>query len=143
MQVHHGVNMKNDIISAIHAARGNRPALLALASSETLDLVAAVYNVSPQYAAPHVAQRLFDAKSVTIKGSTQTYGKRFSKRYDLTDGNQACRALETWGVRSLSNRVWHQVGKDINAYYAAFEADKTDLLSRHTTIKLDLVRHSK
>jgi hypothetical protein len=135
--------MKNDIISAIHSARGNRLALLALASSETLDLVAGVYSVSPQYAAPRVAQRLFDAESVTIKGSTQTYGKRFSKRYDLTDENQACQALEVWGVRSFSNQVWHQVGKDIDAYYVAFEADKTNLLSRHTTTSLQLIRHSK
>jgi len=135
--------MKKDIISTIQAARGNRSALLALASSETLDLVAAAYNVSPQHAAPKVAQRLFDAKSVTIKGSSQTYSKGFSKRYDLTDENQACRALQTWGVRSLSNRVWHQVGKDIDAYYAAFEADKTGLLSRHNTVELKLIRHNK
>lgn len=142
MQVH-GVNMNKDIISTIHAARGNRSALLALASSETLDLVAAAYNVSPQHAASKVAQRLFDAKSVTIKGSSQAYGKQFSKRYDLTDENQACRALQTWGVRSLSNRVWHQVGKDIDAYYAAFEADKTGLLPRHSTVELKLIRHNK
>lgn len=89
-----------DIISQIHAARGNRQALLALASSETCDEVAHAKGVSPQYAATFVAQRLFDAPAVTIRWKAHKNTPMRKKRYDLTDANQAYDALEMWGMRS-------------------------------------------
>lgn len=89
-----------DIISQIHAARGNRQALLALASSETCDEVSQTMNVAPIFAAAHVAQQLFDAPAVTIRWKAHKNTPMRKKRYDLTDADQAYDALEMWGMRS-------------------------------------------
>jgi hypothetical protein len=134
-------NVKNEIISQIHEARGDRKALLSLASSDTLDKVAAHFNVAPVTAACKVAQRVFDAQAITIKGTQQTYGGRFKKRYDLTDPNQACQALRWWGTAQESLATWQACGEDINAYHVAFENNPS--LYRHCVQSLKLTRHKK
>ena len=134
-----GENMS--IITTLKEARGDRKALLSLASSETLDQVAAYYNVPPVVAARKVAQRVFDAQAITIKGTHQTYGGKFKRRYDLTDENQACEALRWWGTASESLAAWRACGEDINAYHVAFENNPS--LYRHCVQSLSLTRHKK
>ena len=58
------------IIKKIKANHGNQEALLELANKETLYKVANHFQVSPAKAAPKVAQRLFNAQSITIKGNS-------------------------------------------------------------------------
>jgi len=132
--------MKATIIETLKTARGNRKALLSLASAETCDLVAAHFNVAPVIVAPKVAQRVFDAQEITIEGTQQTFRGRFKKRYDLADPNQAYSALRWWGCASDSLNVWHACGKDIDAYYAAFEQSHS--LYRHCVKSLKLTRHN-
>ena len=127
------------IVDTIKAAHGNRAALLSLATLDTHDQVAAHFNTSLQVCAPKVAQRLFDAQAITIKGSQQTYGGKFSKRYDLTDGNQACAALRWWRTASLSLQAWTDCGEDIYKYHDMCEADAS--LYRHCVQTLKLTRH--
>ena len=127
------------IVETIKQAHGNRPALLSLATLNTHDQVAAHFNTSLQVCAPKVAQRLFDAQAITIKGSQQTYGRKFSKRYDLTDENQACAALRWWRVASLSLQAWNDSGKDIYKYHDMCEADSS--LYSHCVQTLKLTRH--
>lgn len=129
-----------NIIHTLKAARGDRKALLSLASSETLDGVAAHFNVAPVVAAPKVAQRVFDAQAITIKGTQQTYGGKFKKRYDLTDPNQACEALRWWGTAHESLQWWELLG-DIDAY--AQTCAGMPSLYRHCVQSLELVRHKK
>lgn len=128
-----------DIISQIHAARGDRKALLSLASDETCDGVAAHFNVAPVVAAPKVAQRVFDAKSITIKGTQQTRGSKFKRRYDLTDPNQAYDALSWWATAKESLAWWELLG-DIDAY--AQTCAGMPSLYRHCVQSLKLIRHS-
>jgi len=127
------------IVDTIKAAHGNRPALLSLATLDTHDQVAAHFNTSLQVCAPKVAQRLFDAQAITIKASQQTYGRKFSKRYDLTDENQACAALRWWRVASLSLQAWNDSGKDIYKYHDMCKADSS--LYSHCIQTLKLTRH--
>ena len=129
------------IITILKQARGNRKALLSLASYDTLEQVAAHFNTSMQKAAPKVAQRVFDAQAITIKGTQQTYGGRFKKRYDLTDENQACAALRWWGVAQRSLEAWTECGEDIFAYHVASKEDPS--LYRHCVQSLKLTRHQK
>lgn len=129
------------IIDTLKEAHGNRKALLSLASSDTLDQVAAHFNVAPVVAAPKVAQRVFDAQAITIKGSQQTYGRNFKRRYDLTDANQACEALRWWGTAQESLANWQACGGDINAYHALLEQNPS--LYRHCVQSLKLTRHKK
>jgi len=130
------------MIETIRAARGNRDALLALASEETMAAVQQELANGPAYVkfSCTLAQRLFDAKSVTIKGSQQTHGSRFKKRYDLTDPNQACEALRWWGVASLSLRVWKDT-QCIGKYWERVKADPTQIY-RHCVQTLSLTRHN-
>ena len=129
------------IVDTIKAARGNRSALLSLATLDTHEQVAAHFNTSLQVCAPKVAQRLFDAQAITIKGSQQTYGSTFKKRYDLTDGNQACAALRWWRTASLSLQAWNDCGEDIYKYSSMCEANPS--LYRHCVQTLKLTRHTK
>lgn len=129
------------IVNTIKAAHGNRVALLSLATLDTHEQVAAHFNKSLQVSAPKVAQRLFDAQAITIKGSQQTYGRKFSKRYDLTDENQACAALRWWRVASLSLRAWNECGEDIYKYSSMCEANPS--LYRHCVQTLKLTRHKE
>jgi len=132
--------MKATIIETLKTARGNKEALLSLASAETCDQVAAHFNVAPVIVAPKVAQRVFGAQEITIEGTQQTFRGRFKKRYDLTNCSQAYAALRWWGCASASLNVWHECGKDIDAYYAAFE--QNDSLYRHCVQSLKLTRHN-
>ena len=127
------------IVETIKQAHGNRAQLLSLATLDTHDQVAAHFNTSLQVCAPKVAQRLFDAQAITIKGSQQTYGRKFSKRYDLTDENQACAALRWWRVASHSLQAWNDSGKDIYKYHDMCEADSS--LYSHCVQTLKLTRH--
>lgn len=131
--------MKATIMETLKTARGNRKALLSLASAETCDQVAAHFNVAPVIVAPKVAQRVFDAQEITIEGTQQTYLRKFKKHYDLTDPNQAYSALRWWGVANESLDAWHACGKDVDAYYAAFERSRS--LYRHCVKTLELTRH--
>ena len=127
------------IIDTLKEARGNRKALLSLASSDTLDKVAAHFNVAPVKAAPKVAQRVFDAQAITIKGTQQTYGGKFKKRYDLTDPNQACAALRWWGTAKESLDWWNICQHDINAYHETCQ--RYPQIYRHCVQTLKLTRH--
>lgn len=130
------------IVDTIKRSHGNRAALLSLANEWTLQQVAGHFDTSMQKAAPKVAQRLFDAQSITIKGSQVTYGRSFKKRYDLTDGNQACEALRWWGVASHSLATLERLGGD----YGRFQeecARHPSQLYRHTVTSLKLIRHKK
>lgn len=129
-----------NIMDTLKSARGNRKALLSLASSETLDGVAAHFNVAPVIVATRVAQRVFDAQAITIKGSQQTYGGRFKKRYDLTDANQAYEALRWWGTAQESLKWWELLG-NIEAY--AQTCAGMPSLYRHCVQSLELTRHTK
>ena len=127
------------ILDTLKAARGDRKALLALASAETLDQVAAHFNVAPVVAAPKVAQRVFDAQAITIRGTQQTYGGRFKKRYDLTDPNQACQALRWWGTAKESLEWWNICQHDIHAYHETCQ--RYPQIYRHCVQTLKLTRH--
>ena len=129
------------IITTLKEARGDRKALLSLASSATLDGVAAHFNVAPVTAACKVAQRVFDAQAITIKGTQQTYSGKFKKRYDLTDPNQACEALRWWGVAKESLDTWNMCQGDINAYYETWQ--RYPHIYRHCVQSLKLTRHKK
>lgn len=139
-QTHTGVIMTNKIYDTIQAARSNPSELLALASSETLDLVAGHYRVSAQYAAPKTAQRLFNAKKIAIKSVGQPGSRSITKVYDLTNCSQAYDALETWGVRSRSNAAWLMCEGDANRYYEMATADGEENITRHVTSFLQLIR---
>ena len=133
--------MTISIFDTIQAARGNKSILLSLASSETLDLVAAHYDVSPQSAAPKTAQRLFAAEKIAIKSKGQPGSRTITREYDLTNDWQACQALQAWGVRSRSNAAWMMSGQDQNAYYAAAMANP-ETITRHVTTSLQLIRRN-
>jgi hypothetical protein len=128
------------IIKKIKANHGNQEALLELANKETLYKVANHFQVSPAKAAPKVAQRLFNAQSITIKGNYIAYGKKFSKRFDLTKQNDACQAIRMWETSARSFKTWKECGEDQYAYGDLLDADNT--LSKHITIALELVRHT-
>ena len=130
------------IIDQIKAAQGDRVALLSLASQFTLQLVSEHFDTTMQKAAPKVAQRLFDAQAITIKGTQVTYGKSFKRRYDLTDGNQACAALRWWGVASHSLATLERFGNDYRRYWEECERHPSQLYP-HTVTSLKLVRHKK
>lgn len=125
-----------NIINQIAEARGNRKALLALASSDTLDAVAHAKGVSPIYAAPFVAQRLFDAPAITVKWKAPGT-KLMKKRYDLTDADQAYRALEIYGWRSEALAHWQATG-NMNDFVDTLPADMN---SNHVTTELKITRH--
>lgn len=126
------------IVDTIKAAHGNRAALLSLATLDTHEQVAAHFNTSLQVSAPKVAQRLFDAQAIMIKGSQQTYAGKFSKSYDLTDENQACAALRWWRTASLSLQAWIACGEDIYKYHDMCKANPS--LYRHCVQTLKLTR---
>ena len=128
------------IVDTIKAAHGNRAALLSLANEFTLQEVAGHFDTSMQKAAPKVAQRLFDAQAITIKGTQVTYGTSFKRRYDLTDGNQACAALRWWGVASHSLATLERLNNDYRAYWEEAERHPSQLY-RHTVTSLKLTRH--
>ena len=133
------------IVDTIKAAHGNRAELLSLASSHTLQLVAGHFDTTMQKAAPKVAQRLFDAKAVTITGTQQTYGRGFKRQYDLTDENQACAALRTWGLFSHSYAVFQGLGGNYEAHGPYLEECEKhpSQLYRHIITSLKLTRHRK
>lgn len=126
------------IIETIKANHNNRAGLLSLANKETLAQVADHFDVTPQKAAPKVAQRLFDAKAITIKANMYTYGKKFSRNYDLTIPSQACLALRVWGELSKSLEQWKNCGEDIYAYDVLAESDSG--ISKHPATTLSIVR---
>lgn len=127
----------NNIISQIADARGNRPALLALASSDTLDLVAGAKDVTPIYAAKFVAQRLFDAHAITIKWKGQPGSRSRKQRYDLTNSDQAFRALEIYGWRSEALAHWLATG-NMDAFVTQLPQDMNQ---NHVTTELKITRH--
>ena len=127
------------ILDTLKAARGDRKALLSLASIDTLEQVAGHFNTSMQKAAPKVAQRVFDAQAITIRGTQQTYGSRFKKRYDLTDPNQACQALRWWGTAKESLEWWNICQHDIHAYHETCQ--RYPQIYRHCVQTLKLTRH--
>ena len=131
--------MTNNIFNTIQAARGNRSKLLLLASSETLDLVAAHFNVSSQYAAPKTAQRLFDATRIAIKSNGQPGARAIMREYDLTNQMDACEALQDWGVQWRSYVAWMMGGEDQDAYIAYAHKNPTTI-TRWVTSKLQLIR---
>lgn len=127
-----------DIINKISEARGNRKALLALANTDTCDQVAGIYRVSPIFAAPKVAQRVFDATEITIKSKGQPGSRIRSRRYDLTDNNQAYDALQAWGIRSEALAHWMQTGTK-ETYVATLPAHMNQ---SNITTELKITRHS-
>ena len=131
------------IVDTIKAAHGNRSKLLSLANEFTLQLVSEHFDTTMQKAAPKVAQRLFDAQSITIKGRQVTYGHSFKRKYDLTDGNQACAALRTWGLFSHSLATFERLGGDYKAYGPYMEQCERhpSQLYSHIITSLKLVRH--
>lgn len=128
-----------DIIKQIAEARGNRKALLALASTDTCDGVAAIYDVRPIYCAPKVAQRVFDATEITIKSKGQPGSRTRSKRYDLRDNDQAYDALEAWATRSQALEMWQQCGSH-EAFVTAAKAHPT-MNPNNITTELKITRH--
>ena len=133
--------MTISIFDTIQAARGNRSILLSLASSETLDLVAAHYDLSPQYAASKTAQRLFDAQKIAIKSTGQRGCRAITREYDLRNDVQACQALEDWGVQSRSNGAWMMSGEDMDKYMnLAYHLPLA--ITRHVTTRLQLIRRN-
>jgi len=121
-------------------ATTNPAQLLDFASESTLEYLAHHFGCSMQACAHSVALKLFGTNSVTISGTQQTVGSTFKKRYDLSDGSQACQALRWWGVAARSLATWEATG-DIKAYHAACKADPT--LYRHMVQTLKLTRHNK
>ena len=133
--------MTNSIFDTIQAARYNKSILLSLASSETLDLVAAHYDVSPQSAAPKTAQRLFAAEKIAIKSKGQPGARAITREYDLTNQMQACQALQAWGVQSRSHAAWMMTGEDMDTYSTAVKASP-ETITRHVTTSLQLIRRN-
>ena len=129
----------NNILTLIANARGNRSELLGLASSETLDLVAAAKDVSPIYAAKFVAQRLFDAPAITMEWKGQPGSRMRKQRYDLTDADQAHRALEVYGWRAEALAHWTATG-NMNDFVDTLP---TGMNQNHVTTELNITRHTK
>lgn len=127
-----------DIIKRISEARGNRKALLALASTNTCDQVASIYDVSPIFCAPKVAQRVFDAQAITIKSKGQPGSRTRSRRYDLTDNDQAYDALQAWETRSEALAHWIATGSK-EAYVATLPPHMNQ---NNITTELKITRHN-
>jgi hypothetical protein len=126
-----------NIITQIADARGNRPALLALASSDTLDAVAGAKDVTPIYAAKFVAQRLFDAPAITMEWKGQPGSRTRKQRYDLTNSDQAYRALEIYGWRSEALAHWQATG-NMNAFIGSLPENMN---GNNVTTELKITRH--
>jgi len=140
--------MTPSITQTIRAARGNRDALLALVSDETLEALREEKpTVAPQRYASELAMRLFDAKSVTIRWTQVIYGKSIKRRYDLTRGDHAIRALRDWALMSKSLAAYRTVGEDQRAYNAIIESNRKELgkqvLYGGIPTSLKLTRHRK
>ena len=140
--------MTTSIIQTIRDARGNRDALLALVSDSTLEALREEKpNLAPQRYASELAMRLFDAKSVTIRWTQVIYGKSIKRRYDLTRGDHAIRALKDWALMSKSLAAYLAVGEDQKAYHAILEANRKELgkqlLYGSIPTSLKLTRHRK
>ena len=129
----------NSILTLIANARGNRSELLALASSDNLDLVAYAKDVTPIYAAKFVAQRLFDAPAITMEWKGQPGSRTSKRRYDLTDPNQAYDALDRWGIRSEALQMWQQTGSHEAFVQAA--ASHPTMNQNNITTELKITRH--
>ena len=136
------------MIETIRAARGDREALLALVSDETLAALREEKpNLAPQSYASELAMRLFDAKSVTIRWEQVIYGKSIKRRYDLTRGDHAIQALKNWALMSKSLAAYRAVGEDQKAYHAIIEDNRKklgkQLLYGGVPTSLKLTRHRK
>lgn len=136
------------MIEKIRAARGDRDALLAFVSKETLDALREEKpNLAPQRYAAELAMRLFDAKSVTIRWNQVVYGKTVKRRYDLTRGDHAIRALKDWALMSNSLNVYKTLGKSQEAYDMVLESQRKEfgkqLLYGGIPTSLKLTRHRK
>jgi len=133
--------MTNSIVNKIKANRSNPNVLLDMASSDTLDLVAAHFNVSPQYAAPKTAQVLFGAQKIAIKSKGQPGSRYITRVYDLTDPSAACEALQDWGVGTRSRVEWVLSGYDAEAYLERALANPSKI-SRHVTTSIQVSKRN-
>lgn len=133
-------NQENNIYNTIRSAkaRGDYEALLALVSEETIEAVADHFGVTNFNVAPVLAQRLFNAKSLTISHDVITFGRTFNQYYDLTDNMQALDALRHWAQCHQSFKASQTVDHDIKKYHELAKADPT--LSRHQVTRLVLIR---
>lgn len=135
------------MIEKVRAARGDRDALLALANEETVNAIRDEKDLPAQRFASELAMRLFDAKSVTIHWTQVVYGKSIKRRYDLTRGDHAIRAIKDWGLMSKSLAAYRAVGEDHRAYDAILESNRKEfgkeLLYRGVPTSLKLTRHRK
>lgn len=136
------------MIEKIRAARGDRDALLAFVSEETmLALREEKPNLPPRQYASELAMRLFDAKSITIRWEQVIYGKSCKRRYDLTRGDHAVRAIKMWGLFKQTLDAWKACGEDQRAFNALLASNREEfgreLLYSGIITHLKLTRHRK
>ena len=136
------------MIETIRAARGDRDALLALVCDKTLEALREEKpKLAPQRYASELAMRLFDAKSITIRWTQVIYGKTIKRRYDLTRGDHAIRAIKDWGMLKASLEAWHSVGEDQKAYGALLAENRKkfgkELFYSGIVTSMKLTRHRK
>tara|TARA_E500000331_G_scaffold286120_1_gene280809 strand:- start:1538 stop:1969 length:432 start_codon:yes stop_codon:yes gene_type:complete len=136
------------ITKSILDARGNRNALLDLVNDKTLEsLQEEKPGISPQSYASELAMSLFDSKAVTIRWEQVIYSKSIKRRYDLTRGDHAVRALKEWALMNKSLNTYLAVGEDQRAYNAIMESNRKQLgkqvLYGGIPTSLKLTRHRK
>ena len=142
------MTVHQSILKTIRDARGNRDALLALVCDKTLEALREEKpGVAPQSYASELAMRLFDAKAVTIRWEQVIYGKSIKRRYDLTRGDRAIKALKEWALMSKSLDTYLAVGENARAYNAIIESNRKHLgkqvLYGGIPTSLKLTRHRK
>ena len=142
------------ITKSILDARGNRDALLELVNDKTIgSLLEEItrmsfhLQISPQSYVSELAMSLFDSKAVTIRWEQVIFGKSVKRRYDLTRGDHAVRALKEWALMNKSLQAYRAVGEDHRAYTALLESNRKEfgkeLLYSGIPTSLKLTRHRK
>jgi len=134
------------ITKSILDARGNRDELLELVNDKTLASLQEE-KIWFEQSAVALAMSLFNSKAVTIRWEQVIFGKSVKRRYDLTRGDHAVRALKEWALMNKSLQAYRTVGEDHRAYTALLESNRKEfgkeLLYSGIPTSLKLTRHRK
>ena len=134
------------ITKSILDARGNRDALLELVNDKTLASLQEE-KIWFERSAVALAMSLFNSKAVTIRWEQVIFGKSVKRRYDLTRGDHAVRALKEWALMNKSLQAYRAIGEDHRAYTALLESNRKEfgkeLLYSGIPTSLKLTRHRK
>lgn len=134
------------ITKSILDARGNRDELLELVNDKTLASLQEE-KIWFERSAVALAMSLFNSKAVTIRWEQVIFGKSVKRRYDLTRGDHAVRALKEWALMNKSLQAFRAIGEDHRAYTALLESNRKEfgkeLLYSGIPTSLKLTRHRK